>query len=248
MDVNVIKSQLSTLKKRVSSQRLTNSLTAPEKTTNGTHSAHLDYECLPEDEVNNYGQNRISTNVPSLHNVHYSVQHEPAIDAVGKTLDPAARSEGTGTKRVIPIIKWACSECSNECIPIMRESRCLCGHRMKEHKPSGSTTTSKFPCSSKGCRCAHFFYLVAEGSWILRCRCKHKHTDHDCAPGEHKCSKCSGVGGCSGFDSPWVCNCGHTWSSHAQHTLLLTDDNIDGEIAAKDKKKTFFYRQDGLDG
>ncbi len=67
-------------------------------------------------------------------------------------------------------------------------------------------------CKSGRCRCAGFFYIVAEGAWILRCRCKHKHVEHD--PATHACSKagCS----CGEFNSPWVCNCDHAWGDHAQ--------------------------------
>lgn len=55
---------------------------------------------------------------------------------------------------------------------------------------------------------------MAEGAWILRCRCKHKHTDHDPSAAPFTCSKpkC----GCLGFDSPWVCNCDHPWADHVQ--------------------------------
>lgn len=53
---------------------------------------------------------------------------------------------------------------------------------------------------------------AAEGSWILRCRCKHKHTDHD--PVSKACRK-PGCG-CVCFISPWVCNCNHPWSDHKQ--------------------------------
>lgn len=148
----------------------------------------------------------------------------------------------TSAERSVPIIKWACQECHNECIPVMRESRCLCGHRMKEHKHS--TKDNKSPCASRGCRCNHFFYLVAEGAWILRCRCKHKHTDHDCGPGVHKCSKCAG---CAGFDSPWVCNCGHSWGFHKQQTVVITESNIVEELGPEPAaRKQHFYRQDGL--
>lgn len=148
--------------------------------------------------------------------------------------------------RPATIIKWTCTECSNECIPVMRESRCLCGHRMKEHK-SNPKNNLMFPCASKSCKCTHFFFLVAEGSWILRCRCKHKHTDHDAGPGPHKCTKCPA---CTGFDSPWVCNCGHTWASHAQQSIVVTKDKVIDEAGqvARFEKKQHFYRQDGLDG
>ena len=47
---------------------------------------------------------------------------------------------------------------------------------------------------------------------MLRCRCKHKHVEHDAA--SHACAKpgCP----CSRFDSPWVCNCDHPWAGHRQ--------------------------------
>lgn len=55
-----------------------------------------------------------------------------------------------------------------------------------------------FACTSAKCTCKKFFYIVAEGAWILRCRCKHKHIEHDPSGTPFKCSKpkC----GCSGFD------------------------------------------------
>jgi hypothetical protein len=162
-------------------------------------------------------------------------------------------------QKSLTILKWICSTCQNECIPIIRESRCLCGHRLKEHGVDEKKNDNlRFPCHVKNCRCKHFFYIVAEGSWILRCRCKHKHIDHDCSPGNHACTKCSNKNSkssnsndsCNGFDSPWVCNCGHTWSTHIQQSIIVTDQYIDEDIAeAKrviNKKKQFFYRQDGL--
>ena len=162
-------------------------------------------------------------------------------------------------QKSLTILKWICSTCQNECIPIIRESRCLCGHRLKEHGVDEKKNDNlRFPCHVKNCRCKHFFYIVAEGSWILRCRCKHKHIDHDCSPGNHACTKCSNKNSkssnsndsCNGFDSPWVCNCGHTWSTHIQQSIIVTDQYIDEDIAeakrAVNKKKQFFYRQDGL--
>lgn len=35
-----------------------------------------------------------------------------------------------------------------------------------------------FSCSLHACQCEHFFYIFAQGSFILKCRCKHKHSDH----------------------------------------------------------------------
>lgn len=147
-------------------------------------------------------------------------------------------------------LKWICNDCENECIPIVRESRCLCGHRLKEHKQNAKDP-SKFTCQKSGCNCRHFFFLVAEGSWILRCRCKHKHTDHNCSISPFLCKTCK-VGTCTGFMSPWVCNCGHAWSSHKQDTVFMPDTDTDKqqeEIELKKEtssKKSFYLRQDGI--
>lgn len=53
------------------------------------------------------------------------------------------------------------------------------------------------------------------------CRCKHRHTEH--CPVSHACKKptCS----CSGFHSPWVCNCDHPWASHKQVIVEKQVDN-----------------------
>jgi hypothetical protein len=104
---------------------------------------------------------------------------------------------------------WRCKQCQQECVPIRSQSRCMCGHRLANH------TTSTHGCTS--CKCPRFRFIVAEGAWILKCRCKHKHTDH-AAAAPHACSKASCS--CSGFDSPWVCNCDHPWAQHEQ--LLVT--------------------------
>ena len=98
------------------------------------------------------------------------------------------------------VVKWTCGECQNSCIPVRSESRCLCGHRYKEHKASTGTSADKirFGCSSRNCPCKHFFFVVAEGAWILRCRCKHKHTEHDSGTKPFLCKKAKCA--CVGFD------------------------------------------------
>ena len=95
-------------------------------------------------------------------------------------------------------------------------------------------------CGSGKCRCRDFFFIMAEGSWwaacasclcavcicscrnssaqpclscrILRCQCKHKHTEHD--PVSKACMKAACR--CEGFHSPWHCNCNHPWAEHTQ--------------------------------
>ena len=135
---------------------------------------------------------------------------------------------------VVTQSKWICRECVNECIPITKESRCLCGHRMKEHPKKDGI----FRCSATKCLCTNFFYIVGEGSWILRCSCKHKHTDHDCRGGPFKCTRCAS---CEGFSSPWVCNCGHSWSAHDQRFIASDVSEV-----VHPSKKSFSLRQDGL--
>lgn len=110
-------------------------------------------------------------------------------------------------------VQWLCEACNNECLMITRESRCICGHRRKDHLAEPSGKSKGLSCSSKACPCINFFYIVGEGSWILRCQCKHKHIDHHPDRFPYPCKKCKA---CSAFDSPWVCNCGHKWSQHTQ--------------------------------
>jgi hypothetical protein len=111
-------------------------------------------------------------------------------------------------------VRWGCDECGNECVPVRDESRCLCGHRLKEHaKPSAvSGAGSSTKCGHARCVCKRFFYIVAEGAWVLRCQCKHKHTQHH--PVTRACV--NPACGCDGFVSPWVCNCDHPWVRHSQ--------------------------------
>lgn len=166
-----------------------------------------------------------------------------------------------------PRILWRCKCCQQHCIPVRRESRCLCGHRLKEHA-SPSTIDKPFRCEAKSCACQHFKFIVAEGAWILKCRCKHKHIEHDCARHPFLCKKCPGSS-CSGFDSPWVCNCGHGFASHEQLTVMRSEqemgallqdvyndaDDVNAPPGSSGgggsgggvlKPRTFAVRQDGL--
>ena len=126
------------------------------------------------------------------------------------------------------VIIWSCKTCDVECLPVTRESRCLCGHRLKEHLDHHKCTSSK-------CKCQNFFYIVAEGAWMLRCRCKHKAVEHDCMSPGYKCIKCSS---CIKFDSPWVCNCGCGWNNHSSSIIdpLVTPRKIGANVIRKDGK------------
>ena len=108
--------------------------------------------------------------------------------------------------------KWECQNCKTPCFPTTAESRCICGHRLRNHNGNGI----KHSCSEKNCGCKGFFYIPSEGSWMLRCRCKRKATEHDYKK-PYKSTKppLAGVV-CNGFDSPWICNCGCGWQDHKQ--------------------------------
>eukprot|EP00759_Apiculatamorpha_spiralis_P026996 PhF_6_TR29923/c0_g1_i1/m.43864 len=99
--------------------------------------------------------------------------------------------------RTVQVNIWKCQTCSTDCNIIRSENRCLCGHRYKEH--NNTPTDSK--CKTAKCACRRFYYMCAEGSWIIRCRCKHKHIEHDPKP-PHGCLKCAASKTpCKGFDS-----------------------------------------------
>lgn len=90
-------------------------------------------------------------------------------------------------------IEWHCKECNRTCIHVREECRCLCGHRLKDHAQGllaaslpvvyKATPTLTHPfffvssvgsgnvgwkCNKPKCPCRRFFYIVAEGAWILR--------------------------------------------------------------------------------
>ena len=146
--------------------------------------------------------------------------------------------------RSMAVYLWQCQECFHACNVMKSENRCICGHRFREHnvKPAAAAVSAaaasagdrrsaipKCPCTVAKCPCKDFFYMVAEGAWIVRCRCKHKHTEHEPNP-PYLCTRCKKVptaaggganrggppaaGHCCGFDSPFVCNCNHGWASH----------------------------------
>mmetsp|Transcript_26788 Transcript_26788/g.58411 ORF Transcript_26788/g.58411 Transcript_26788/m.58411 type:complete len:214 (+) Transcript_26788:84-725(+) len=151
-----------------------------------------------------------ATQVPTADSTLSDQPEGSSVDGSGEPSSSSQADPPAPTKRV-PGFAWICGTCNNECVPIRSESRCLCGHRLKDHEKLGDCS-SRAKCTNARCGCKGFFFVVAEGAWVLRCRCKHKHVEHDAAT--HKCAK-AGCG-CSKFDSPWVCNCDHPWGVHRQ--------------------------------
>ncbi|GAB9464405.1 hypothetical protein Gpo141_00001836 [Globisporangium polare] len=214
------------------------------RSARGTHQSHqqlkehqqMDSEQLVEsqpetaaahqDEGEDAGVSRLSEDDEVEHGVPSSQETSATTPGLSEPAQQLQQQQQQVTTKLFTkrVVKWSCGVCKRECIPIREESRCLCGHRYKEHPTATSDPRVKnkasfkaFACTSAKCACKKFFYVVAEGAWILRCRCKHKHIEHDPSGDPFKCSKpkCS----CSGFDSPWICNCNHAWAEHSQETV-----------------------------
>eukprot|EP00270_Netrium_digitus_P021966 TRINITY_DN9662_c0_g1_i2.p1 TRINITY_DN9662_c0_g1~~TRINITY_DN9662_c0_g1_i2.p1 ORF type:complete len:169 (+),score=14.15 TRINITY_DN9662_c0_g1_i2:53-508(+) len=114
--------------------------------------------------------------------------------AVGEGVDLHCEHGGPYNAR-IPV-RWRCRECEKECSGVTESSLCICGHRFRDHHHR--TTMTRAPvmknefqeqrnssaleseeisrdiltCSKPLCSCSGFFFIVAQGSWVLRCRCK----------------------------------------------------------------------------
>lgn len=120
------------------------------------------------------------------------------------------------------------------CCRIGPRHRCFCGHmRLKHASPSmgskkgphSSQVTQRHPCEE--CECKGFVYVpnepeeIGEGwltrrtnwdpsKWSAKCRCGHGHKDHH--PATRICRAC---GGCSGFQSHFLCVvCDMPWEAH----------------------------------
>jgi hypothetical protein len=131
----------------------------------------------------------------------------------------SAAPQAGAAPRFRDVIVWRCKTCKEECVPVRSESRCLCGHRLKEHPRDERTGRHK--CGAQKCACADFLFIVAEGAWVLKCQCKHKAVEHNPQAGPHPCTRrgCQ----CLRFHSPWVCNCNH---AHSEHEQLLVQKRV----------------------
>mmetsp|Transcript_8792 Transcript_8792/g.22600 ORF Transcript_8792/g.22600 Transcript_8792/m.22600 type:complete len:188 (+) Transcript_8792:479-1042(+) len=107
---------------------------------------------------------------PDQHGTEAPSSSDTNQERAAAILQPSAPIPGVGPlSRTVKQLVWLCEECGNECVPIREESRCLCGHRMKEHEKADHS--NPYQCKNTRCSCKGFFLIVAEGSWVLRCRC-----------------------------------------------------------------------------
>ena len=139
--------------------------------------------------------------------------YEPTPSSILRAFDVARELTPAEAANIAPdepsMYIWRCQECPPEesvCCRIGDGRRCLCGHKSKDHKRLGRCIA---------CNCKAFRFHVQFPGFELRCRCKHKHTDHVPIRGRKasqamRCIKCD----CGDFHSSWTCHCGHGWSSH----------------------------------
>ncbi|KAG8505993.1 Protein FAM221B [Galemys pyrenaicus] len=89
-------------------------------------------------------------------------------------------------------IGWRCPHYLWDCFRIGDESKCFCGHLLKEHKIISDISV---PCNISQCRCLMFCFIPSRPeevgefwlkrratfdpkAWRAQCRCKHSHEDH----------------------------------------------------------------------
>ncbi|XP_012789807.1 protein FAM221B [Sorex araneus] len=131
-------------------------------------------------------------------------------------------------------IGWRCPHYLWDCFQIGDESKCFCGHLLKEHKILSDISV---PCSVSQCRCLMFCFIPSRPeevgefwlrrraffdpkAWRALCRCKHSHEEH-LATGGHPCR----VKGCCCvcFESNFLCAaCDRRWEEHG--TFFETED------------------------
>ncbi|XP_033634895.1 protein FAM221B-like [Asterias rubens] len=123
-------------------------------------------------------------------------------------------------------IGWRCPEFTWDCIRVGRESRCFCGHLLKEHAPYNGRSV-RVPC--RQCPCKAFAFIPGRPedigefwfqrrrnfdptTWRAKCRCKHTHEEHACT-GMRRCKMRSC--GCGVFNSNFLCAaCDRHWEDH----------------------------------
>ncbi|KAF0883908.1 F221B protein, partial [Crocuta crocuta] len=131
-------------------------------------------------------------------------------------------------------IGWRCPHYLWDCFRIGEESKCFCGHLLREHQIISDISV---PCNVAQCRCLMFCFIPSRPeevgefwlkrratfdpkAWRAQCRCKHSHENH-AATGSHPCR----VKGCccNCFESNFLCAaCDRRWEEH--ETFFETEE------------------------
>ncbi|XP_072877865.1 protein FAM221B isoform X1 [Chlorocebus sabaeus] len=123
-------------------------------------------------------------------------------------------------------IGWRCPHYLWDCFRIGDESRCFCGHLLREHRIISDISV---PCKVSQCCCLMFCFIPSRPeevgefwlkrratfdpkAWRAQCRCKHSHEEH-AATGPHPCRHHGCCCGC--FESNFLCAaCDRRWEEH----------------------------------
>eukprot|EP00071_Canis_lupus_P047745 XP_022281302.1 protein FAM221B isoform X2 [Canis lupus familiaris] len=108
-------------------------------------------------------------------------------------------------------IGWRCPHYIWDCFRIGDESKCFCGHLLREHQII-SEEVGEFWLKRRA--------TFDPKAWRAQCRCKHSHEDH-AATGSHPCR----IKGCccNCFESNFLCAaCDRRWEEH--ETFFETEE------------------------
>ncbi|XP_069061765.1 protein FAM221B isoform X4 [Pleurodeles waltl] len=125
-------------------------------------------------------------------------------------------------------VGWRCPEYNWDCFRLGDESKCFCGHLLKQHQ-SYTGTSVKVPCAVQRCRCPAYSFIPSRpeeigemwlrkrkdfdiSAWRAKCRCSHTHEEHR-PLGGHACraKDCR----CQFFESNFLCAaCDRKWEAH----------------------------------
>ncbi|XP_077202510.1 protein FAM221B [Paroedura picta] len=137
--------------------------------------------------------------------------------------EAALRSMETGL-----YIGWRCPEYLWDCFRVGDESRCFCGHALKQHQIHVDCRAT-VPCTVPSCQCQSFMFIPARpeevgefwlqrrtgfdpNAWRAKCRCKHTHEEH--APLGSRACRAPGCS-CLAFSSSFLCAaCDRCWEEH----------------------------------
>nr|XP_048276152.1 protein FAM221B isoform X3 [Myodes glareolus] len=166
------------------------------------------------------------------------VRDEEPIVGTSTVSTPAAKPEPRVSKKEKRVsglyIGWRCPHYLWDCFRIGDESRCFCGHLLREHQIISDLSV---PCSVSQCRCLMFCFIPSRPeevgefwlkrratfdpkAWRAQCRCKHTHEDH-AATGAHPCRHRGCC--CSSFESNFLCAaCDRRWEEH--ETFFETEE------------------------
>ncbi|KAL2781755.1 protein FAM221B [Daubentonia madagascariensis] len=131
-------------------------------------------------------------------------------------------------------IGWRCPHYLWDCFRIGDESKCFCGHLLREHQIISDISV---PCNVSQCRCLMFCFIPSHPeevgefwlrrratfdpkAWRAQCRCKHSHEEH-AATGSHPCRHHGCC--CKYFESNFLCAaCDRRWEEH--ETFFETEE------------------------